>query len=151
MAREEKAIFTNLCMICDGEGNVLVEDRKDPDWPGICFPGGHVEPNEAFTDSVIREVWEETGLRIEDPRLCGVKQFPTKSGARYVVFFYKATKFSGTVKSSDEGEVFWVSREKLPEYSCVSDFMDMVKVMESDNLNEFFYYREQDDWGLRLL
>ena len=73
MAREEKAIFTNLCMITDANGNLLVEDRKDPNWPGICFPGGHVEPGEAFTDSVIREVWEETGLTIEDPRLCGVK------------------------------------------------------------------------------
>ena len=151
MAREEKAIFTNLCMICDGNGNVLVEDRKDPDWPGICFPGGHVEPNEAFTDSVIREVWEETGLRIEDPRLCGVKQFPTKSGARYVVFFFKATKYSGELKSSEEGEVFWVPREKLSEYPCVSDFMDMVKVMESAELNEFYYYFEGNDWNLRLL
>ena len=151
MAREEKAIFTNLCMICDGKGNVLVEDRKDPDWPGICFPGGHVEPNEAFTDSVIREVWEETGLKIENPRLCGVKQFPTKNGARYVVFFFKATKYSGELKSSEEGEVFWVPREKLSEYPCVSDFMDMVKVMESAELNEFYYYLEGNDWGLRLL
>ena len=151
MAREEKAIFTNLCMICDNSGNVLVEDRKDPDWPGICFPGGHVEPGEAFTDSVVREVLEETGLTIHDPRLCGVKQFPTKSGARYVVFFYKATRFSGSIKSSDEGEVFWVPRKKLPEYHCVSDFMDIVKVMESENLNEFVYYRKDEDWGLRLL
>ena len=151
MAREEQAIFTNLCMITDGNGNVLVEDRKDPSWPGICFPGGHVEPGEAFTDSVVREVLEETGLTIHDPRLCGVKQFPTKTGARYVVFFYKATRFSGTLKSSDEGEVFWVPREKLQSYRCVSDFMDMVKVMESEELNEFYYYRMDGDWALRLL
>jgi len=151
MAKEENAIFTNLCMVCDGQGNVLVEDRMDPDWPGICFPGGHVEPGEAFTDSVIREVWEETGLTIEDPRLCGVKQFQTKTGARYVVFFYRASKFSGQLHSSDEGEVFWVPREKLAEYPCVSDFMDMVKVMESEDLSEFYYYIEDGEWGLKLL
>ena len=151
MAREEKAIFTNLCMICDGNGNVLVEDRKDPSWPGICFPGGHVEPNEAFTKSVIREVFEETGLTIHDPKLCCVKQFPTKSGARYVVFFYKATDFTGELKSSDEGEVFWVPREQLASMHCVSDFMDMVKVMESDKLNEFYYFEDGDRWGLSLL
>ena len=34
MAREEKAIFTNLCMVTDARGYILVEDRKDPDWPG---------------------------------------------------------------------------------------------------------------------
>ena len=151
MAREEQAIFTNLCMISDGKGNVLVEDRKDPSWPGICFPGGHVEPGEAFTDSVVREVFEETGLTILDPRLCGVKQFPTKSGARYVVFFYKATQFTGTVQSSSEGDVFWLPKDKLSERRCVSDFLDMIKVMESDELNEFFYYPNGDDWGIRLL
>ena len=151
MAREEQAIFTNLCMISDGKGNVLVEDRKDPSWPGICFPGGHVEPGEAFTDSVVREVFEETGLTILDPRLCGVKQFPTKSGARYVVFFYKATQFTGTIQASSEGDVFWVSKDKLSEYRCVSDFLDMIKVMESEELNEFFYVPQGDDWGIRLL
>ena len=151
MSRSEKAIFTNLCMVCDGKGNILVQDRKDPSWPGICFPGGHVEPGEAFTDSVVREVFEETGLTILDPRLCGVKQFPTKSGARYVVFFYKATQFTGQIKSSSEGDVFWLPKDKLSEHHCVSDFLDMIKVMESDELNEFFYYPNGDDWGLRLL
>ena len=43
MARTEKVTFTNMCMISDGRGNVLVQDRLDPDWPGIAFPGGHVE------------------------------------------------------------------------------------------------------------
>lgn len=151
MAREEKAIFTNLCMISDGMGNVLVEDRKDPSWPGICFPGGHVEPGEAFTDSVVREVFEETGLTIHDPRLCGVKQFPTESGARYVVFFYKATQFSGQIKSSDEGEVFWAPRDQLAQYRCVSDFLDMIQVMESPELNEFQYVVRGEDWQIRLL
>ena len=151
MARAEKAIFTNLCMITDGKGNVLVEDRKDPSWPGICFPGGHVEPGEAFTDSVVREVLEETGLIILDPKLCGVKQFPTKNGERYVVFFYKATRFTGTLQSSSEGEVFWVPREKLSQYRCVSDFLDMIKVMESEELNEFQYVVQDGNWDIRLL
>ena len=151
MAREEKAIFTNLCMISDGNGNVLVENRKDPSWPGICFPGGHVEPGEAFTDSVVREVLEETGLTILDPRLCGVKQFPTESGARYVVFFFKATQFTGTLQSSSEGEVFWVPRVKLSQYRCVSDFLDMIKVMESGKLNEFQYVVQNGNWDIRLL
>jgi 8-oxo-dGTP pyrophosphatase MutT (NUDIX family) len=77
MARSELAVFTNMCMITDGE-KVLVQDRKDPAWPGITFPGGHVEKKESFVESVIREVCEETGLRIEDPVLCGTKQFQDK-------------------------------------------------------------------------
>ena len=64
MKRSEQAIFTNLVMVYDKQGNILVQDRKDPSWPGICFPGGHVEPGESFVASAIREVKEETGLTV---------------------------------------------------------------------------------------
>ena len=151
MSRSESAIFTNLCMVTDGKGNVLVQDRKNPDWPGVTFPGGHVEPEEAFTDSVIREVFEETGLTIEDPRLCGVKQFQTRKGERYVVFLYRADRFQGALRSSDEGEVFWVSREKLFEYPTVPDFAELLRVFEEPALNEFYYNRCGDGWQVSLL
>ena len=151
MSRAEKAIFTNMCMIYDHAGNILVQDRKAPDWPGLCFPGGHVEPGESFVESVIREVWEETGLTIENPILCGTKQFQTDDGARYVVLFYKTDRFSGELKSSDEGEVFWIPRETLPEYTLSVDFPDMVRIMEDDNLSEFYYYKENGKWAFRIL
>ena len=151
MSRSEMAEFTNLCMVSDGNGNILVQDRKNPDWPGITFPGGHVEPGESFTDSVIREVFEETGLTIENPRLCGVKQFQTKENARYVVFFYKADQYHGQLQSSDEGEVFWLPRREFDDHSFVEDFGDMLKVFEEDDLNEFYYYKENGNWALKLL
>lgn len=151
MAREEKAVFTNMCMVTDGQGNVLVQDRLNPDWPGITFPGGHVEPGEAFTESVIREVQEETGLTIENPVLCGVKQFQTRSDARYVVFFYKAHKYSGILRSSDEGKVFWLPRCELTNQQLAPDMMEMVRVMESDDLSEFYYYKDDGKWNMKLL
>ena len=151
MSRAEQVILTNLCMVYDHDGNILVEDRKDPDWPGLCFPGGHIEPGESFVESVIREVWEETGLTIENPRLCGTKQFQTRHGERYVVFFYKTDRFSGTLKSSDEGEVFWIPRTDLHKYTLCPDFPEMVRVFEEDDLSEFVYYTEHGDWKLKLL
>lgn len=152
MAREEKAIFTNMCMVYDGNGNILVQDRKNPNWPGVTFPGGHVEPGESFSESIIREVWEETGLTVEAPRLCGIKQFPTREGARYIVLFYKTDRFSGELKSSEEGEVFWIRREELHNYKLANDFADMLKVFESDELSEFYYYRDEEKkWKIKLL
>ena len=151
MARSERAIFTNMCMISDGKGNILVQDRRNPDWPGVTFPGGHVEPGEAFVESVIREVWEETGLTIENPVLCGTKQFQTKENERYVVLFYKTNRFSGELKSSDEGEVFWIPRETLPQYNLSLDFLEMVDIFESDNLSEFYYYKEDGSWKRKLM
>ena len=151
MARSEQAIFTNLCMVYDHAGNILVEDRIDPDWPGLCFPGGHVEPGESFVEAVIREVYEETGLTIENPRLCGVKQFQTKEDARYVVFFYRTNQYHGKLQGSKEGDVFWLNRKEIDFHSFVEDFEDMLKVFEQDSLNEFFYYKENGDWALKLL
>lgn len=151
MARNELAVFTTLIMVENENGQLLVEDRKDPDWPGICFPGGHVEPGEAFTTAAVRETFEETGLTIEDPGLCGVKQFQTKKDERYVVFFYKATKFHGSLTPSDEGEVFWLSREELTNYTMVTDFLEMLKIFDTPELNEFYYYKEEGGWGLKLL
>lgn len=146
----ENAIFTNMCMVTDGD-RILVQDRRKPDWPGIAFPGGHVEKGESFVGSVIREVREETGLTVEDPVLCGVKQFQTKEDARYVVLFYKASRFSGELRSSDEGEVFWIPRGALKDYALSIDFEEMLRIFESDDLSEFYYYKEDENRNYRIL
>lgn len=151
MSRFEKVILTNMCMVYDHAGNILVQNRKNPDWPGVTFPGGHVEPGESFVESVIREVREETGLTVENPRLCGTKQFQTENGERYVVLFYKTDRFSGELRSSEEGDVFWIPRESLGQYRLSVDFMDMVRIFESGNLSEFYYYEENGGWKYRVL
>ncbi|HEX3077632.1 MAG TPA: 8-oxo-dGTP diphosphatase [Lachnospiraceae bacterium] len=150
MSRSEKAEITTLCMVYD-EDRILVQDRIDKSWPGICFPGGHVEHGESFVDAVKREVLEETGLAIEQPKLCGIKQFQTKNDERYIVVFFKTDCFSGKLKSSNEGEVFWIKREDLTNYKLANDFESMVKVMESDELSEFIYQKDETGWKVRLL
>ncbi len=150
MAETESAIFTNLCMVYDDNGNILVERRgKHRSWSGVTFPGGHVEPGEPFTVSVIREVLEETGLTIENPRLCGVKQFLTEDGVRYVVFLYKTNRFSGTLRSSDEGEVFWIPRETLDRYALAYKFDELMPVFESEEYSEC-YLDAKNGWKTNL-
>jgi len=127
-------------MIYDGQGNILVQDRLDPEWPGVTFPGGHVEPGESFTRAVIREVREETGLTIEAPRLCGMKQFPEDDGTRYIVMLYKTDRFSGELHSSDEGRVFWIRRSDLEQYRLPVSFDQMIQVFEDDQVQEQYCY-----------
>ncbi len=105
----ENVILTNMCMICDGKGRVLVQNRVNPNWPGITFPGGHIEYGESIVDSVIREVKEETGLTVSNLKLCGIEDWMRDSGERYIVFFYKTETFTGELESSREGEVFEVN------------------------------------------
>jgi len=150
MSRNEQAIFTNMCMIYNDD-YILVQDRKNPDWPGVTFPGGHVEHGESFVESVKREVFEETGLIIENPILCGVKQFQTKQDQRYVVLFFKTSQFNGDLSSSKEGDVFWIKKDDLNKYQLANYFLDMFSIFESDNISEFYYYKEQNSWRKKLL
>lgn len=144
----EKTEFTNMCMIRDG-GRVVVMDRNARDWPGVTFPGGHVEPGESFSDAVIREVKEETGLDIYSPRLCGIKDW-VENDTRYAVLFYKTDRFDGELRSSDEGEVWWEELDSLPKLKLSLDMSDMIRVFTEDDLSEFFYRRDGDKWVYEL-
>ena len=96
MKRTQQCILTNICLIYKDD-EILVVDRKKEDWPGLTFPGGHVEKDEDFQASVIREVKEETGLTIKRPILCGIEEFKTKEEDRYLRLYYKTDKFSGKI------------------------------------------------------
>lgn len=145
----EQAIFTNMCMVYDDKGNVLVQDRVKNDWKGVTFPGGHVEEGESFVASTIREVREETGLKVCNLELCGVKQFQTEEGARYVVMLYKTNCFSGELRSSREGKVYWIQADKLNDYELASDFEKMFEVFVKDELSECYYSKKDNKLELK--
>ncbi|MBE6812055.1 MAG: 8-oxo-dGTP diphosphatase [Ruminococcaceae bacterium] len=144
MAEAEKVILTNMCMVYAGT-KVLVQNRLDKNWKGLTFPGGHVEKHESFTDAVIREVKEETGLAISSPQLCGIKQWPASESERYIVLFYKTDKFEGELKSSDEGEVFWMDLEDFKKAELAKDMDKMLEIFLRDELSEFYYYHNKID------
>lgn len=144
MHPQESVIFTNMCMISDGRGNVVVQQRADSNWPGIALPGGHVEPGECLTDAVVREVFEETGLTISNVRLCGIKNW-FSGGSRYVVLLYRTQTYSGELRSSDEGKVFWAPLSALPEMDLADSMKATLKLFCDDALVELFYYRENGE------
>lgn len=121
MDRTEPVTLTNMCMIVKDK-KILVLNRKNPNWPGLTFPGGHLEPHESIHDSVIREVKEETNLTIRKPQFVGVKHFYDENDHRYLVFFYTATDFSGTVKASREGRLTWMTKDELIKEKLAVNF-----------------------------
>lgn len=144
MEKGEKIILTNMCLIENGD-EVVVQERT-VSWKGMCFPGGHIEKGEPLTDSVIREVFEETGLTIKNPKLCGIKDWQYNEDTRYFVFLYKANEFTGTLTSSDEGKVFWCKKEDLMSLNLSNSMDKMMKVFFDDSLSEVFAYKENDEW-----
>lgn len=151
MSRATSTILTNLCLIEDTSTNKVVLQYRSPErykkWSGYAFPGGHIEEGESIAESVIREVYEETGLTITAPKLVAVKDWKPDEGGRYIVFCYKATRFSGQLRSSEEGEVSWVEKDNLEQLDLSYDMLPLLEVMEDPDLSEFYYRkRTDDDW-----
>lgn len=151
MSRATSTVLTNLCLVEDLENGKVVLQYRSPErykkWSGYAFPGGHIEEEESIAESVIREVYEETGLTIADPKLVAVKDWPQDEGGRYIVFCYKATEFTGQLRSSEEGEVYWVEKDQLEKLDLSYDMLPLLEVMEDPDLSEFYYRkRTDDDW-----
>ena len=122
-----------------------MEEKVGEDAGGITFPGGHVEKGEPVVDSVIREMKEETGLTIRQPRLCGVKDWINEDGSRYVVFLFKTDQFSGELRSSSEGRVFWLEKDEVLQSPWIWHMDSLMRILVDEAFSELFLDRA-DDW-----
>lgn len=137
--RKQVIELTNMCLIYD-DNRILVEEKIGTKYEGgLVFPGGHVEAGESLLQSVIREMKEETGLDIYNPQPCGFKDLIQGDGTRYIVLLYKTNKFSGELKSSDEGRVFWLDRKEIPEVNLIWNMRELLEIFEGDQYSEFFF------------
>ena len=142
------AKFYNMTMVKDGD-RVLVLDRAKCDWPGLTLPGGKVEKGESFVESAIREIYEETGLTVENLIPCGVVHWAHReSGVRYIEFLYKAESFSGSLKAgTEEGNVLWMSEEDLVRSDRLSSNFDLyLPLFLEGNYSELFFEWDGKAW-----
>lgn len=146
MGRAYPVELTNMCMLRRADGKVLVQDRVDPNWDGLTFPGGHIEPGESLVDSVIREMREETGLTVLDPRLIGSKSWMKDDGSRYLVLLYTASQYEGELHSSEEGEIRWMTLEEMRAGKMVDGMELFFRVYLDGDVNEIWYERNGDNW-----
>ena len=80
-------------------------------WNGL---GGKFEAGESPEECVIREIKEESGLELINPDLKGIITFPLFDKKNdWLVFVFSATKWNGNLSVSTEGELAWISLEKL--------------------------------------
>ncbi len=142
MSRTYTCELTTTCMIVDREkGLVLVQERTNDDWTGMNFPGGHVEDGESYTDCVIREVREETGLEIASPRLEGVVNWEDRdTHERTVIAFFRTERFSGTLKEEcEEARNLWVPLATLRQQPLADWFAEQLHIYEDPALCEMYY------------
>ena len=93
----------------ESEGRVLLLQRGYGRAEGVWVPpGGLVEDGESPADAAVRETFEETGIRISEPRLLHTFEWPDERRRRVFQFLAKAT--SSLVTLSDEHTDFrWMA------------------------------------------
>jgi len=95
---------------------MLYRNKKENDMHQGMYVGlgGKLEAGESPEECAIREVWEESGLVVENPQLKGVLTFPAFSKDEdWYVFLFVITKFTGELKPCTEGELVWVDKDEL--------------------------------------
>jgi len=129
--------LATLCYVeRDNKYLMLHRIKKENDmhkglWVGL---GGKFEAGESPEDCVIREVYEECGLKIQSPRLRGVMTFPNDfNNEDWYVFLFTATEFSGEVKPCNEGELSWIDKCKLDDIPMHEGDRHFTKWMQEDS------------------
>jgi len=109
-------ILATLCYLKQNGHTLMVHRNKKPNdihegkWNGL---GGKFEPGESPEECIKREVLEESGLCIRNPRLHGLLMFQNFKGSDWYVFVFTAREFDGELVDSPEGRLEWIPDEKL--------------------------------------
>lgn len=109
-------VETTLCYIFRHEEVLMLyrnkkkNDFHEGKWNGL---GGKVEVGESALQGVKREVLEESGLSIENPKLQGVCYFPSFDGEVELMYLYCATEFTGELIDCNEGDLSWIKKQDL--------------------------------------
>jgi len=107
-------IIATLCFVRNkGKTLMLHRTKKENDSSAGKYIGlgGKIDAGETPEECVIREVYEESGLKIQNPVLKGVLTF---SKSQWYVFVFEAHKFSGTlIEDSKEGDLHWIDDSEL--------------------------------------
>ena len=109
-------INSTLCHILkDGKYLMLHRTKKKNDvnedkWVGI---GGKFEDKESPEECNLREVYEETGLRLLNYRYCGIVTFVSDKWETEYMHIFHSDSYEGEIKECDEGVLEWIDKQEL--------------------------------------
>lgn len=114
------------------DGRVLLIRRgKEPMRGRWVVPGGTVELGESLSDAVVREVLEETGVRVR-PRdvMLVFDRIERRAGEvqyHYVIVDYRCDYVSGDARAaSDALDAAWVAEDEIGDYDLPDLARDLV-------------------------
>ena len=137
----ENVKLMNMCRIVDSNTNKVLVQERVKSWQGIAFPGGKIEIGESIVLSIKREVYEETGLKLNTVKICGVKDwYDKKEKERQLIILFTSDDYSGEIISeTSEGKVYWISETELKTAKLADDFDKLLEVFKNEEINEMVY------------
>lgn len=101
------------CILRSAAGLLLLRRSKEPGLGKYIPVGGHLEPFETPRAGTIREVKEETGVSIEEPRLAGILTETSPTDYNWVIYIYMADIPAIPPVECSEGTLEWIAQERL--------------------------------------
>lgn len=147
-----KLIHATICEIIK-DGKLLLQFKAagkfgEGKWNG---PGGKLRLGETPEEGVVREVLEETGLNIQNPRLNGLIDFyfGEKAEPDWTTYIFHVTDFNGDIRANDEGELRWFKISEIPyEQMWQDDKHWLPAFLEGKRVKGTFWFNEE---GTELL
>jgi 8-oxo-dGTP diphosphatase len=109
--------ITTICYLINKKGEVLLQNKArgfgQGKWNG---PGGKVDPGETPEEAIIREVEEETGIKINKLIKRGEHEFifPHDLSINNYTYIYISDNFEGEPENKGEGELRWYALDDIP-------------------------------------
>lgn len=110
--------LTTLCYIEKDDSYLMLHrvkkknDINQDKWIGV---GGHFEEGESPEECLLREVWEETGLRLNSWRFRGIVTFQCDDYETEYMCLYTSADFEGELIECDEGILEWVKKSAVDQ------------------------------------
>lgn len=130
-------MLATICYIDNGKEFLLLHRNKKPNdvhrgkWISV---GGKLEKGESPEDCAKREVFEETGLVVEEMTLCGIVTFPDFTpDTDWYTYVFKVTAFTGQLlEDCAEGTLEWVPYEQVLQKPTWEGDYEMFKWILND-------------------
>ncbi|MBN1316463.1 MAG: 8-oxo-dGTP diphosphatase [Anaerolineales bacterium] len=112
-------ILATLCYVKNNDRVLLLYRNKEPNLNLWIAPGGKLEHDESPQQCALREFYEETGLRVRDPRLRGlITEVSPRDDYQYIIFIFLASLEDEAgggqpVGKCQEGELAWIPIDQV--------------------------------------
>ena len=128
--------LTTLCYLQRGQQYLMLhrvrkqqDDNRDK-WLGV---GGKFLEGESPEDCLLREVWEETGLKLEAWQFRGIVTFVSDRLPTEYMHLFTATRWSGQQRTDcPEGDLAWIDRGKLRELTLWAGDRIFLQLLEQE-------------------